>query len=204
MSVDVDLRSSGKKARKAIANFRSATSSLDPGPDWTKGDGVDVITEDCEGNQEEQPGVEGEQGTGDIKADEEDHDRHLEQADKILKYQEEDEKKGNKEKISESLEEGTDGETVVGHELPAEPPAKVESVMSGLFDVGAYDHILEQIFTLLDGNSLAAASSTCKRWKGFIKQNLWKRPSVQESLHHFWSCHLPTFSIKVGGLVAYE
>lgn len=243
MSVDVDLKQAGSKARKAIASLR-LSKSLDPDDDSddsveaednTEKDLEDGIIKDNEdlghvaiqnekedlghgirdAPKEEEGEVLPEEDPGHPAAEEDlEHVKQLVQddtkevedleqpADKIIKAPEDSSIPLKSCKIL-LLDEQTvsDQHQHQQHQLHTKTGGKVQSVMAGLFEAGALDHILELIFMHLDGNSLASAASTCKRWNSFLKMNLWKRPSIQKRLHQYWSCHLPTFSIKVSASV---
>ena len=64
---------------------------------------------------------------------------------------------------------------------------------------GTFDHILENIFLYLDGNSLAAAADVSENWRQYVEGAFWSKPAKIKQINYQWSAHLPMSSIKFHG-----
>ena len=53
-----------------------------------------------------------------------------------------------------------------------------ESIVGRLLNgAGTFDHILENVFLSLDGNSLAAAAEVSENWRRYVEETFWSQPA---------------------------
>ena len=75
-----------------------------------------------------------------------------------------------------------------------------ESIVGRLLNgAGTFDHILENVFLSLDGNSLAAAAEVSENWRQYVEETFWSKPAKIKQINYQWSAHLPMSSIKFHG-----